>query len=219
MARSLYALLFSLASFAPIAVAEGCNPLPYEIYWNVGEANPTGVNLSQFLIFPANYTQTGDDCSTPDCQPWSQGLFPTISASGKPINGGVPQNANLTAHLQKLEETVVTWIPDPEWSGNAVLDFEAWTTVWDLNTDRAGNWHSYKYVNYSIYLETLKHPEWNKTEIMLAAKKNFEAAATNFFVETLNTLKKLRPKVSICRHTNWGERVREAITPPPHLLM
>ena len=203
MARSLYALLFSLASFAPIAVAEGCNPLPYEIYWNVGEANPTGVNLSQFLIFPANYTQTGSGCSTPDCQPWSQGLFPTISASGKPINGGVPQNANLTAHLQRLEETVVTWIPDPEWSGNAVLDFEAWTTVWGLNTG-SGSWHSYQYINYSIYLETLKHPDWNKTEIMLEAKKNFEAAATNFFVETLNTLKRLRPKVSICRHIGTG---------------
>ena len=97
----------------------------------------------------------------------------------------------------------MTWIPDPEWSGNAVLDFEAWTTVWALNTG-SGSWHSYQYINYSIYLETLKHPDWNKTEIMLEAKKNFEAAATNFFVETLNTLKRLRPKVSMCRHIGTG---------------
>lgn len=189
-----FALVVSLASFTPSTVADVCSPLPYEIYWNVAEANPNSVNLSQFLIFPANYTQTGDGCSSQGCQSWSQGLFPTITETGMPINGGVPQNTNLTAHLQKLKETVVTWIPDPEWNGNAVLDFEAWTTVWELNHG-SGNWHSYQYVNYSMYLEKLMHPDWDEVEIMLEAKRNFEAAATNFFTETLNTLKMLRPKV------------------------
>lgn len=185
----IYVLIGSVLAYSKTE----CVPLPYEIFWNVAESNPP-LNLSQFLIFPANYTQTGSGCSNPGCKPWSQGLFPTISASGEIVNGGVPQNANLSAHLERLSETVVTWIPDPEWSGNAVLDFEAWTTVWELNSG-TGDWHSYRYANYSIYLEKLKHPDWDDLQILLQARESFEAAATNFFVETLYTVRKLRPKV------------------------
>ena len=118
-----------------------------------------------------------------------------ISSDGEIMYGGVPQNSNLSAHLQKLEETVISWIPDPIWSGNAVLDFESWTTVWDLNTG-SGDWHSKRYQNYSIYLEKEKHPDWNDSEIVAEAKRSFEAAATVFFVKTLETLRTLRPLVS-----------------------
>ena len=171
-----------------------CNPLPYKIYWNVAEENPPTLNLSKFMIFTANYTQTGSGCSNSQCIPWSQGLFPTISDTGEIVNGGVPQNANLSAHLERLEQGVTGWIPDPDWDGNAVLDFEAWTTVWDLNYG-SGDWHSFRYVNYSLYLEKLKHPDWDELQILIEAKKKFESSATNFFVETLNTVKKMRPKV------------------------
>ena len=40
-------------------------------------------------------------------------------------------------------------VPDINWKGNAVLDFESWTTVWDLNIGE-GTWHSKIYQNYSI---------------------------------------------------------------------
>jgi hyaluronoglucosaminidase len=174
-----------------------CNPLPYAYYWNVGEADPPSLNPEKFFIFSANYTQTGNGCSTPRCVPWSQGLFPTITDSGHPVNGGVPQNANLTAHVEELEKTVAHWIPDPNWEGNAVLDFESWTTVWELNND-SGNWHSIRYQNYSIFLEKQKHPTWSKEQIEAEAKKSFEASASKFFVETLNTCRKMRPKA------RWG---------------
>ena len=122
-----------------------CDPLPYEIYWNVADANPPGINVEDYNIFPANYTQTGNACSTRGCKHWNQGVFPTISASGKKVNGGVPQNASLSDHLDALARDVVQWIPDPEWLGNAVLDFEDWTTVWELNTG-GGDWHSRRLV-------------------------------------------------------------------------
>ena len=176
--------------------AFNCSPLPYSVYWNIAETNPAGVNLSKFLIFSANYTQTGGGCSNPNCKTWTQGLFPIISEGGSIVNGGVPQNANLSAHLDRLAGTVVEWIPDPNWDGNAVLDFEAWTTVWELNNASLGNWHSENYVNYSIYLEKLKHPDWDDLQVLVEARKEFDAAATNFFVETLNTVKKLRAKAS-----------------------
>ena len=119
-----------------------------------------------------------------------------ILDNGTAVNGGVPQAANLPVHLAELEKTVVKWIPDPQWDGNAVLDFEAWTTVWELNTG-SGDWHSVRYQNYSIHLVQKEHPEWPKEQIVAEAKKEFESAATEFFVETLNTCKKLRPKVRI----------------------
>lgn len=172
-----------------------CKPLPYEVYWNVGTADPP-FNLSQFLIFSSNFTQTGTTCSIPGCKGWTQGLFPSISDDGALINGGVPQNGNLTAHLENLVETIPNWIPDPLWNGNAVLDFEAWTTVWELNNQTEW-WHGYRYQNYSMYLETLKHPEWNESQIYEAAKSEFESAATAYFVETLNILTKARPNVRI----------------------
>ena len=121
-----------------------CSPLPYEIYWNVADADPQGIDISAYGIFPANFTQTGNSCSNPGCKAWTQGVFPTISSEGHIVNGGVPQKANLTEHQMVLTRDVVGWIPDPDWSGNAVLDFESWTTVWELNTG-GGDWHSVRY--------------------------------------------------------------------------
>ena len=139
--------LLSMLSVA-IVFSQGlslpCSPLPYEIYWNVADQNPRGIDVAAFNIFPANYTQTGDACSNPGCKRWTQGVFPTISDSGTKVNGGVPQNANLSQHLEALSRDVVHWIPDPDWSGNAVLDFEDWTTVWELNTG-GGDWHSRRF--------------------------------------------------------------------------
>ena len=40
----------------------------------------------------------------------------------------MPQSGNLSLHLDNITKTLPQWIPDPEWNGNAVLDFEAWTT-------------------------------------------------------------------------------------------
>jgi len=184
----------SLCHCAIPSTSSPCSPLPYEFYWNVAEKDPPGIDLNQYYIFTANYTQTGAGCSNPGCEPWTQGVFPTISDSGKVVNGGVPQNANLTEHLESLARGVAQWIPDPDWAGNAVLDFEDWTTVWELNYS-PGDWHSIRYPEYSLKLEEEEHPDWNLTQIYLQAKKDFNVSAVAFFAETLKTLTGLRPKV------------------------
>ena len=125
-------------------------------------------------------------------------MFPTINTeTGETVNGGVPQNADLSLHLKKIEEMLPDWIPDPEWKGNAELDFESWTTVWDLNTGH-GSWHSNVYQNYSLYLARKEFPSLNETQVYTKAKEAFEKAATKFFVETLRTCKKIRP------NAKWG---------------
>ena len=194
---ALAALSLCLVLLSTRGLSLHCDPSPYEIYWNVADENPPGINLTAFNIFPANFTQTGAGCSTPDCKRWSQGVFPTISSTGQKVNGGVPQNANLSLHLETLARDVVFWIPDPEWSGNAVLDFEAWTTVWELNYGD-GDWHSLRYPEYSLELEAGEHPDWDILRVYLEARKQFNASALNFFAETLKTCIKLRPKVQSC---------------------
>ena len=48
--------------------------------------------------------------------------MPQIWADGRIANGGVPQAANLSRHLERLREGIAKWIPDPEWAGNAMYD-------------------------------------------------------------------------------------------------
>jgi hyaluronoglucosaminidase len=170
---------------------------PFPLYWNVGEQNPPPVDVTQWGFTSRNYTQVGNECSNPGCRPWTQGLFPTINDTGEKINGGVPQAGNLSLHLNSFKEGVLKWIPDEEWSGNAVLDFEAWTTIWEENSS-PDNWHGKRYQNESIRIVREKQPSLNSTEIVAVAKREFEIAATEWFVKSLELGRSLRP------NAKWG---------------
>lgn len=60
---------------------------------------------------------------------YSFGDWPTIAADGTRNNGGIPQLGNLSAHLEKAQADIVAAIPDPNFSGVAVIDFESWRPV------------------------------------------------------------------------------------------
>ena len=60
------------------------------------------------------------------------------------VNGGVPQRANLTLQLELLAGWIHLWVPDPDAAGDASIDFEDWTPVWEENTDPSG-WHGKRY--------------------------------------------------------------------------
>ena len=159
------------------------------------------VNVTaQFGVRNCTTIQCGPGCTNPpNCEDWQMGLFPKIQDS-VPVNGGVPQAANLSAHIEKLRETVVQWIPNPEWDGLAVFDFEEWTNIWELmvSPSPGGGWHSIVYQNYSIELERKAHPSWTESQLVVAAKSSYEAAATEFLVQTLRTCRALRP------NAKWG---------------
>jgi hypothetical protein len=177
---------------------------PFPVYWNVEEVKEPPVDVTTFGIRPRNSTQVGNACaqdppphSNPGCRSWTQGLFPTIDDNGTWINGGVPQAADLKRHLHAIEVTLPGWIPDASWSGNAVLDFESWTNVFELNNGNSG-WHGKRYQIASRHLVKQKHPDWNETAIEAAAKREFEAAATSWFVATLRKCREIRP------NARWG---------------
>ena len=204
-------------------------PPPFPVFWHVGSGYDTingsvpapgwprslsagwqcdhpgafwpSVNVTErFGVENCTRVQCGPGCTNPpDCQNWRMGLFPSLKA-GVPVNGGVPQAANLTAHLAELRATLVHFIPDPEWDGLAVFDFEEWTNIWELMVagGTPGGWHSVAYQDYSIELERRAHPGWSENKLVAAAKESFEHSATEFLVETLRTCSALRP------NARWG---------------
>lgn len=191
----LYMRSLLIAAVALSTVGRAASHFP--LFWNVDEGQAPPVNVTQYDFLPRNYTQVGNGCSNPLCRSWTQGEFARIDAHGNKINGGVPQSGNLTHHLQAFASGVKDWIPDPDWSGNAVLDFEAWTPVWEENTS-PDSWHSRVYQNESIRLVKARHPEWTHDQIEVLAKQEFESAATEWFVRSLELGRSLRPKAK------WG---------------
>ncbi len=109
----------------------GCTPAPLRIFWNIGGTGFVDLDVSQWLFVGGNATQCGSSCTQPNCTSWSAGLWPSISDDGQPVNGGVPQAANLTAHLEVVAAQLPGWLPDPNWAGNAVFDFEDYTPIWE----------------------------------------------------------------------------------------
>jgi hypothetical protein len=169
-----------------------------------------------------NRTETGGGCTVDgcggcnhslDCEPYPcpkqywrgcwQGDMPVIHQTAtetRLVNGGVPQAANLSRHLELLKSGIPHWIPDPEWSGNAVLDFEAWDPLWQHNTASGCGYHGACYQELSIKLVKAAHPEWshNATAVAREAERQFNAAALEWMVQTLRTCRAIRPRAK------WG---------------
>ncbi len=84
---------------------------------------------------------------------------------------------------------IMSRIPDPNYNGLAVIDWEPWRPLWERN------WNAKKiYKIKSVELVRRRHPDWSMTDLVLEAKEEFEAAAKAMFVETIKLGKKLRPR-------------------------
>ncbi|KAJ9446105.1 Hyaluronidase-1 [Diplonema papillatum] len=171
---------------------------PFRAWDNYRSCNATTCAPGQYGIGQANRTQTGAGCETNNCSSWSQGLFPSVNGN-QTTNGGIPQRANLTLHLEKLREGAEQFVPDPAWGMHGVLDFEDWYPDFDSNTD-AGSWHGKVYQNLSMEYALEKDPSLGNNPALLlkTARAQFNLAAVEFFTATLNTLHAVRPNVA------WG---------------
>lgn len=117
------------------------------------------------------------------------GLYPRIY-EGKPEHGGIPQRANLSGHLAELARDIQRDIPDPNFSGWAVLDYEAWDPVWELTKP--------EYREASIEMVRTNSPDRTAADIQRLAKANYESAAKRFMLDTIKEAKRVRPKAK------WG---------------
>ena len=64
------------------------------------------------------------------------GMYPDLTRG---INGGIPQRANLSAHLQKFRRDFAALVPDPDYRGYCLLDFEQFRADWNSTPDAYRN--------------------------------------------------------------------------------
>lgn len=117
------------------------------------------------------------------------GLYPRIW-EGRAENGGVPQNANIDAHLDELRKDIQTAIPDPNFSGWAIIDYEGWGPVYDTAKE--------PYKEMSRRLARERHPDRSPADIERLARALFQSGARAFLERTINLCKQLRPRAK------WG---------------
>lgn len=124
------------------------------------------------------------------------GKYPRVyihpqTGQGYVENEGIPQRTNWNAHLTKARRDVTTAIPDPEWDGYAILDFEAWTPSWAVLSNEYMKTMSRDWVR-------ARFPGLTAAQVEARAKEEFEAAAMEFMLRTLQECKTLRPRAA------WG---------------
>ncbi|XP_068670719.1 hyaluronidase-1-like [Montipora capricornis] len=121
------------------------------------------------------------------------GLYPYFDNDGEAVNGGLPQLGNLSKHFMKVEEDIQRVIPDPDFQGIGVIDWEIWRPVFDRN------WETLSiYRTKSVELVKAKYPSLPDALTEVIARIEFEAAARQFMEGTVLFVQKLRPKSS------WG---------------
>eukprot|EP00672_Neobodo_designis_P018049 CAMPEP_0174849082 /NCGR_PEP_ID=MMETSP1114-20130205/13890_1 /TAXON_ID=312471 /ORGANISM="Neobodo designis, Strain CCAP 1951/1" /LENGTH=418 /DNA_ID=CAMNT_0016083393 /DNA_START=28 /DNA_END=1284 /DNA_ORIENTATION=- len=133
----------------------------------------------------------GTPCWVHDKAPCSWDPWRNITAVA---NGGVPQRANLTLHLEEVTTDVVAAIPNASYDGLVVIDWEAWRVPFKNNYDSMS-----LYQRYSERLVAEAHPEWahNHTKLADVAAEEFNAAAKIFWTATVERIKALRPNAKV----------------------
>ena len=84
------------------------------------------------------------------------------------------QLGDLETHLEKLEDDINNKIPDPEFSGNGVLDFEEWFAISDMNF---GSGTKGMYKTESRKLVEKEHTGLSAADIIKIADEEYDQAA------------------------------------------
>lgn len=166
--------------------------LPFSTVWNAPTercASRFGVDLD-LSVFDIVHNQDevfiGDNITI--FYSSKLGQYPYYDPLNEPVYGGVPQNASLSEHLRKAADDMWTDIPDPDFYGLAVVDWEKWRPLWERN------WEAKQvYWLASRALVKAKHPHWTPDQIETQAMKEFEGASRDFMEETLKLGLRERP--------------------------
>lgn len=116
------------------------------------------------------------------------GFYPHYTEKNTSVNGGVPQNFSVHDHLLQAYADLEKNIPDKNFSGLAVVDWESWRPLWERNWEKKEVYHE-----GSRALVRAKHPDWKPEQIEAQAKKDFEGAAQVFMEQTIKLGRGERP--------------------------
>ncbi|XP_077197042.1 hyaluronidase-4-like [Paroedura picta] len=117
------------------------------------------------------------------------GYYPWYTSQDMPVNGGLPQNFSLQVHLEKASHDINYYIPDKDFTGLAVIDWEHWRPQWVRNWSRKD---IYRRQSRKLISEMQVNISANTVEYL--AKLSFEQSAKAFMKETIELGIKRRPK-------------------------
>jgi hyaluronoglucosaminidase len=132
---------------------------------------------------------------------WRLGRFPYVGPHRHAMDP-----TWMDSHLAKLRTDVVEQIPDPNYSGLAIIDYEKWSLNWERTRNKPGqadpfaldydfqdDWREYIREYRAELLRGLT--EEQKEEVF---EQTYEECAKEIYLATLNECKSLRP------HTKWS---------------
>lgn len=181
--------------------SEGCSkkghPLTIETYGLEVNENQSfvGSKIACFYhigLFPTLHGElVGTACWTGE-RPCNSTPWGEINVTS---NGGVPQAADLAAHTAAVASDVEQQLPDPEFSGLLIVDYEAWRPLYSECYDSLS-----LYREYSMRLvraDPTFPNSGNTTAVQLEAERRFNAGAQRFFTATVSAIKSVRPKARV----------------------
>ena len=117
------------------------------------------------------------------------GHYPCIK-DGNYVNGGLPQLMDLQAHLDQLEEDIAELIPNANWDGFAVIDYEAHELLWSRTKE------IYRQASRDLVRD--RHWTLPDHEIEAIAANEYEQATRDLMEQTILRCQQLRPDAK------WG---------------
>lgn len=190
----------------------------YDVFWNVGGTPVQSLNYQQYGILGDRIAIQGEH---------QIGFFPRydFDSQGNIIathNGGIPQIQfyadGFAAHLAQITSDLNVRLPDVNFSGHIVLDFEAFWPIWAMYIPDAYRSASYDYAN--------AHPELHAeiTDLDLRTRTLFEEAAMEMLVRSVNHIKSIRPNAKVGYYgypdrLYWGGYESTDILPANHIAV
>ncbi|XP_038046604.1 hyaluronidase-1-like [Patiria miniata] len=172
----------------------GASPLPppladraFTAVWNVRNSDRCLTKFGIDLDLGSNGIQTNSPTGNDVMVYFNHedlGSYPYID-HGQFVNGGLPQLVNMTTHLEKATVDILKTIPDANYSGLALIDWEFWKPVSIRNK---------VYLSESVALVRRRHPSWDQGTVEATAKTEFEEAARSLYEGTVLLAHQLRPK-------------------------
>lgn len=208
MARSLFVscALTCLWASTPIVLAKPASPAPprppassgnsntglptdvgFPMYWAVAGENLNPVNFSGLPIIRDRVAFFYES---------NFGRYPYIwrnpaNGSLDVINGGIPQRADWQAHINEMRRDINQAIPDRNYDGYAIIDFESWIPNWDTSVNEPVKQLSRDHVRE-------RFPFATAAEVERRAEEEYEREGMDFLVRTVQFCKQERP------NAKWG---------------
>jgi len=195
--------LFFFSSTSPTSLTFGLEhaktklPDAFSVYWNAPsescENRGIHLDLDKYGIKHNNHLAfKGSVISLFYADYKRFGAFPYISKDGQEINGGIPQKANITLHLELIAKELDASL-DKDFDGLAIFDWEIWRPIFNRN------WGQMRiYQKKSIDYVRARYPTLSVKATLAKATAEWNFSAKILLGKTLELATYMRPKAQ------WG---------------